>query len=113
MTTKEFNRRCAFYAVFESAAALFAFPEKEFVYRVTVVDSLGSKRVFFHGMPSIVVPESLMDCKCIYFDKFTRSDFDIQRKYFLSFISRCSKFQLEIIRSRQLFPFLLNNNAGC
>lgn len=110
MTSKEFVRRCEFYAVFDSASKLFLdFPLISYVYKYDIYNSgLNSQYYFPSEFCLSELDSSLVSgSDLIYIEKFTRTEFVGQFRYFLSFLSRLSERQMSSLVSSGRFNNLL------
>lgn len=101
MTSKELFHRLQAFSSLNLACQLFYSGESvlEFIYSVNFCWH-GRKSLMYVKTPFACFGESFIpECDYLYFDRFTRDQFKIQVKYFISFYNRCSKRQKDIVRS--------------
>lgn len=114
MTSIEFNRRREYYISLSYAAGIFSDTTTvvNFIYKATCIDSLSRKYEMFCSKPTFCIFGASVynACKSLYFERFSLTEFLIQRKYFLSFYNRCSQYQKSLIDSDKSFEALINFN---
>ena len=109
MTSKEFVRRCNAFASFDAAAGMFFSKCVSSVFRLVIIYRDGSKYETYVSTPSLLLSTESSDCyNSIWFDRFCRYEFDIQVKFFKSFLQKLSKYQLDIIHADNRFSNLFN-----
>ena len=109
MTSKELFRRLDFFSILEFASQCFESELTDFVYHVSFSHN-GLKSERFVLSYSYFFNSSVFDLDSfdfLYFEKFSRAEFKSQVRYFISFYSRCSVRQREILRSSGKLSSLL------
>lgn len=107
MTSKEFQRRCNAFAPLDAAAGCFQYSVVKSVLKLVLVYIDGT--IYETYVSHVNVSDMDLDfCTSIWFDRFYRYEFDIQIKFFKSFLQKLSKYQLDIIRADKRFSNLFN-----
>jgi len=103
MTTKEFQRKVAFYRVFAGAVHLFSeTPDPDVFHGIWKVEVIGYDRrittfISLISQLSFVVSRFADPVKSILIDEFDTFDLHTQLKYFKSFYSNCSEYQRQVL----------------
>lgn len=110
MTSKVFFRRVEDYSSLNEACTIFdVCSDIGHIYRCTMCHS-NVKRVQYLRNPQDFICDRALACSCVslWFDKFTREQFEVQFKYFKSFYDRCSLYQKELLRSSYVLNSLVS-----
>lgn len=96
MTTKEFQRRLQYFATLNRAAIWFKMPQCQSIFKKTLIFINGSI-IYDYGVKVETCDMDADFCKSVWFDRFSREEFEIQYKYFLAFVNRLSKHQFSVM----------------
>lgn len=100
MTTKELLRRLDYYSSLEFASMYFDDDSIECVYRIVVHTPQESITRYSSDVHLYFATSDFMkDIEALYIEKFSRSAFLVQVRYFIGFYNRCSIRQREVLRS--------------
>lgn len=107
MTSNEFQRRCNAFAPLDAAAGCFRYPLVKSVFRLVLIYIDGTKYETYVSHVGLCDMDSDF-CTSISYDRFYRYEFDIQIKFFKSFLQKLSVYQFDIISADKRFSNLFN-----
>lgn len=106
MTSKEFHRRLSQYGILDFAAKLFidnCYPD--FIYKIDMYFDTHMNTTF--QIKPVLNFDYPINLSLLCFDRFDRSTFEIQFRYFEGFLNRLSKYQLDVLLSSGMVDNLL------
>ena len=110
MTTKEFSRKVEYWSNWLPAFDLFSMSTSySFIWKFSILEVMSKTSIFYGLSPFFTHAKMLsLDIDTIVIERYTRDIFNLDLKYFKSFLSRLSSFQLEVLKNDSRFSSLVS-----